>query len=147
MSNASAPDTRSIHTLTFAGAQSLIQAAVAAAQEQSMAVSVALHDTGANLVGFARMDGAPALTIDIAQNKSYTAVAFGLPTHQWHDVLKDDEPLKLGIVHTPRLVTYGGGYPIVSDGQIVGSIGISGGHYTQDMTVAEAALKACGFAQ
>lgn len=146
MSNA-APDTRAIHTLTFAGARSLIEAAVVAAQEQSMAVSVAVHDTGANLVGFARMDGAPALTIDIAQNKSYTAVAFGLPTHQWHDVINNDEPLKLGIVHTPRLVTYGGGYPIVSDGQIVGSIGISGGHYTQDMAVAEAALKACGFVQ
>lgn len=138
-------DTRTIRTLTLAGAQSLVAAALEAATAQSLVVSVAIHDAGGNLLLFARMDGAPELTVDIAQNKSYTAVAFGLPTHQWHDVIKDDEPLKLGIVHTPRLVTYGGGYPIRSDGQPVGSIGVSGGHYTQDMNVAEQALSTCGF--
>lgn len=147
MSNGSAADTRVVHTVTFAGSLSLIEAAVAAASKQSLAVSVAVHDAGANLVGFARMDGAPPLTIEIAQNKSYTAAAFGLPTHQWHDVIKDDEPLKIGIVHTERLVTYGGGYPIYFDGQLAGSIGVSGGHYSQDMAVAQAALAARGLAQ
>ncbi len=146
MSNASVPATRVVHTLTSTGAQSLIEAAVSAARDQGLTISVAVHDAGANLAGFLRMDGASVLSIEIAQNKSYTAAAFGLPTHQWHDIISNDEPLKIGIVHTPRLVTYGGGYPIYSDGQLVGSIGISGGHYSQDMTVAQAALTACGFA-
>jgi uncharacterized protein GlcG (DUF336 family) len=146
MTNVTAEDTRAIHTLSFAGAASLIEAAVSAAQDQSIAISVAVHDAGANLVGFARMDSAPVLSIEIAQNKSYTATAFGVPTHQWHDVIKDDEPLKVGIVHTPRLVTYGGGYRVFSDGQLIGSIGVSGGHYSQDMAVAQKALETCGFA-
>jgi hypothetical protein len=30
------------------------------------------------------------------------------------------------------LVLFGGGYPIVSGGQVVGALGISGGHYTQN---------------
>jgi uncharacterized protein GlcG (DUF336 family) len=41
-------------------------------------------------------------------------------------------------------VVFGGGYPIKIDGAIVGGIGVSGGHYEQDMKVAEAALKALG---
>jgi uncharacterized protein GlcG (DUF336 family) len=47
-----------------------------------------------------------------------------------------------GIVHTPRLVVFGGGYPITEGDQVIGGIGVSGGHYDQDMAVAEAALAA-----
>jgi uncharacterized protein GlcG (DUF336 family) len=46
-----------------------------------------------------------------------------------------------GIVHTPRLVIFGGGYPIIVDDQVVGGIGVSGGHYSHDMQVCEAALE------
>jgi len=136
--------TRQLATITLDGAQALVTAAVQEAIRQSLRISVAVHGADGNLLAFARMDGAPELTIDIAQNKSYTAAAYGLPTHQWHEFIKDDEPLKLGIVHTPRLVTYGGGFPLTSDGAVIGSIGISGGHYTQDMAIATAALKQAG---
>ncbi|BBY86745.1 GlcG/HbpS family heme-binding protein [Mycolicibacterium tokaiense] len=146
MSTTTAPATRSLQTLTLAGASALTEAAITAASDQAMAIAVAVHDAGGNLLSFARMDGVPELTIEIAQNKSYTAVAFGLPTHQWHDVIKNDEPLRLGMVHTPRLVTYGGGFPLVSAGQVVGAIGISGGHYSQDMQIAQSALQSCGYA-
>jgi uncharacterized protein GlcG (DUF336 family) len=45
-------------------------------------------------------------------------------------------------VHTARLVVFGGGYPIKIDGQLVGGIGVSGGHWKEDMQCAEAALAA-----
>ena len=60
----------------------------------------------------------------------------------WHDFIKEDPPLLHGIVHTPRLVVFGGGYPVEIDGSVAGAIGISGGHYSQDMEIAEAALAA-----
>jgi len=41
-------------------------------------------------------------------------------------------------------VIFGGGYPIKVGDRIVGGIGVSGGHYTQDMAVARAALSALG---
>nr|WP_308113420.1 heme-binding protein [Alicyclobacillus tolerans] len=44
------------------------------------------------------------------------------------------------IVHTPRLTAFGGGFPIKIDGVLVGGIGVSGGHYTQDMMCAQAGL-------
>jgi uncharacterized protein GlcG (DUF336 family) len=43
-------------------------------------------------------------------------------------------------------VTFGGGYPLVVDGEIVGGIGVSGGHYNDDMVVAQGALRAVGLA-
>jgi uncharacterized protein GlcG (DUF336 family) len=105
---------------------------------------ISVVDRDGNLKAFVRMDGAPLLSIEISQNKAYTAAAFGLPTDQWFEFIKNDEPLRLGIVHTNRLVTFGGGYPIVIDGAVVGGIGASGGHYTEDMEVISRGLKAAG---
>jgi len=79
----------------------------------------------------------------VAQDKAYTAVGFGMPTHGWHDFIKDDAPLADGApTGIARLVIFGGGYPITVDDAVVGAIGVSGGHYTQDQDVAEAGLAA-----
>jgi uncharacterized protein GlcG (DUF336 family) len=107
---------------------------------------IAIVDPSGTLVQFLRMDGAALLSVNIAQDKAYTAVSFGMATHEWHDFIKNDPPLLHGIVHTPRLVVFGGGYPIKVDGVLVGGIGVSGGHYTHDMEVAQAALAAAGLA-
>jgi uncharacterized protein GlcG (DUF336 family) len=136
---------RELATLTHEGAEEVVTAVVAAADRAGLPVSVAVYDASANLLAFLRMDGAPALTIGIAQDKAYSSAAFGAPTHQLHELIKDDEPLRLGIVHTPRLVTFGGGHPLVSDGRVVGAVGVSGGHYTQDMAVVDEAVTACGY--
>jgi uncharacterized protein GlcG (DUF336 family) len=74
--------------------------------------------------------------------KAYTAASFSMPTHAWFDFIKDDPPLLHGITHTPRLTVFGGGFPIVVKGEMVGAVGLSGGHYTQDMECARAALAA-----
>ena len=47
-------------------------------------------------------------------------------------------------MHTPRLIVFGGGYPIKENGEVIGGIGVSGGHYKQDMECAQAGLKAIG---
>jgi uncharacterized protein GlcG (DUF336 family) len=45
-------------------------------------------------------------------------------------------------VKTPRLVVFGGGFPVSVDGAVIGGIGVGGGRYEQDMKVAESALAA-----
>ena len=125
-------------------AQALIVAAEAKAVEIGVPMVIAIVDESGVLKAFSRMDGAALLSVGIAQDKAYTAVSFGIPTHGWHDFIKDDQPLLHGIVHTPRLVVFGGGYPVQHDGQVIGGIGVSGGHYHQDMQVAEAALATLG---
>jgi uncharacterized protein GlcG (DUF336 family) len=91
------------------------------------------------------MDGAALLSVQIAQDKAFTAVGFGMPSDAWHDFIKDDPPLEKGAVGgIDRLVIFGGGFPIKIDDAIVGAIGVSGGHYTQDMEVAQGGLAVLG---
>lgn len=67
-----------------------------------------------------------------------------LPTDQWHEFIKNDPPLASGATAaTSRLVIFGGGYPPIKvGGQLAGAIGVSGGHDSQDMEVAQAGLAA-----
>lgn len=131
-------------SITQAACDRLIEAATAKAREIGVPMVISVVDESGMLKAFRRMDGAPSLSIEIATNKAHTAVGFGMPTHGWYEFIKNDPPLLHGIVHTPRLTIFGGGFPVVQDGHNIGGIGVSGGHYEQDMVVAEAALAALG---
>ncbi|MGH2316496.1 heme-binding protein [Planococcus sp. 4-30] len=119
----------------------LLEAAVEKGKELGMPFSISIVDRVGNLKAFSAMDNAPVLSLDIAQNKAFSAATYNRATHEWYDRLKDDPPLLHGLVHTERLVIFGGGYPIKIDGELIGGIGVSGGHYTHDMQVCEAALE------
>jgi uncharacterized protein GlcG (DUF336 family) len=110
------------------------------AAELNLKICVAIVDESGLLKAFSRMDGAPLLAIDIAKDKAWTAVSFGISTDAWHDFIKGDPPLLDGITKVPRLIVFGGGYPIQIGGEMVGGIGVSGGHYSHDMQCAQAAL-------
>ncbi len=128
-------------SITIEAAQRLVDAAAAKASEMGIPMSIAICDEDGILKAFRRMDGAALLSVQIAQDKAYTAISFGgLATHEWHDFIKDDPPLLHGIIKTDRLIIFGGGYPLKTAEGIIGGIGVSGGHYTDDMQVAQAAL-------
>ena len=42
------------------------------------------------------------------------------------------------------MILFGGGTPINVDGVMIGGIGVSGGHYSQDQECADAGLAAIG---
>jgi uncharacterized protein GlcG (DUF336 family) len=124
-------------------AKTMIRAAERKAAEMGQAFVIAIVDDSGVLKAFSRMDGAPLLSVQVAQDKAYTAVGFGMATDAWHDFVKDDPPLAMGAATgIDRLVVFGGGYPIKIGGSVVGGIGVSGGHYSQDMEVARAGLSA-----
>jgi uncharacterized protein GlcG (DUF336 family) len=121
-------------------AQKMVDEAVAKATELGVAENVAILDDGGNLKAFRRMDGAPILSIEIAQNKAYTAL-FGVPTQDFFDFIQGDPSLLAGIPTLARVAAYGGGFPIQVDGDIVGAIGLSGAPTVQnDEECARAAL-------
>lgn len=131
-------------SVSISTARTLVDAAAEHAVSMSKAMVIAVVDQSGVLKAFHRMDGAPLLSVQLAQDKAYSAAAFGIPTDQWYEFIKNDAPLLHGIVHTPRLTIFGGGFPIVDGGTVVGGIGVSGGHYTDDMEVAKAALSRLG---
>ncbi len=128
-------------SITSELAQRLIAAAEAKATEIGVPMVIAVCDESGVLKAFSRMDGAALLSVQIAQDKAYTAIGFGMPSGGWHDFIKDDPPLADGAVGgIDRLVIFGGGFPITQDDGMIGAIGVSGGHYTQDVEVAQAGL-------
>ncbi|ROQ96527.1 uncharacterized protein GlcG (DUF336 family) [Streptomyces sp. 2132.2] len=124
-------------------ARAIVDAALAAARETELRFAIAVVDESGHLSAFARMDGSGLMTIQIAQDKAYTAAAFGLSTTDWHEFVENDAQLAPGArTGIDRLVTFGGGLPIVVEGQLVGGIGVSGGHWSDDVKIAEAGLTA-----
>lgn len=135
--------TRVIISITHEAALSILRAGITAAEAAGERSSIAVVDVSGHLVAFARMDGAGPQSGQIAQDKAYTAAGFGLPTAQWHEFMQQDAALAAGAPSSiERFVSYGGGLPIIIDGQVAGGVGVSGGHWSADSTVAEAALGA-----
>jgi uncharacterized protein GlcG (DUF336 family) len=132
------------HSIDGETAEKAVAAVAQKAVELNLKMCIAVSDESGDLKAFRRMDGAPKLSIQISQDKAFTAASFSIATHAWFDFIKNDPPLLHGITHTPRLIVFGGGFPIVVEGEMIGAIGVSGGHYTQDMECARAGLAAIG---
>jgi uncharacterized protein GlcG (DUF336 family) len=123
-------------------AEKMIDAAIEHALQINRLVTVAIVDESGHLKAFRRMDSAALISIGVAQDKAYTAVAnaWGHTTHEIYDHIKKNPATLIGIPHIPRYTVFGGGFPIKIDEYIIGVIGVSGGSADQDMAVAKAAL-------
>ena len=128
------------HSISSELAQEMVNAAVAKARELGVTENVAILDDGDNLKAFSRMDGAPILSIEMAQNKAYTAL-FGVSTQDFFNFIQGDPSLLAGIPTLARVAAWGGGFPIKVNGELVGTIGVSGAPTVQnDVDCATAAL-------
>lgn len=122
-------------------AAKMVEAAVAKAKALGVPQVVAILDESGLLKAFCRMDGAPLISIEVAQNKAYTAL-LGAPSQDFFNRIKEDPALLAGVPHIPRIVTFGGGLPIRLEGAVAGGIGVSGGSVDQDVACAQAAIDA-----
>ncbi len=120
---------------------------IAAAKSKSVAIdtkmNIAVVDAGANLVAFARMDGAWLGSLDIAIKKAKTARFFDMNTGSIGELSQPGSPL-YNIEHSNNgLITFPGGVPVKdADGTIIGAVGVSGSSVENDHTVADAGANA-----
>src|SRR5271166_5733830 len=128
------------HSISYELAQKMVDKALAKARELGVCENVAILDDGGNPKAFRRMDGAPILCIEMAQNKAYTAL-FGVSTQDFFNFIQGDPSLLAGIPTLARVAAWGGGFPIKVDGEVDGAIGLSGAPAVQnDVDCARAAL-------
>ena len=128
------------HSISSELAQKMVNAAVTKARELGVTENVAILDDGGNLKAFSRMDGAPLPSIEMAQNKAYTAL-FGVSTQDFFNFIQGDPSLLAGVPTLARIAAWGGGFPIKVSGEVVGAIGVSGAPTVQnDVDCARAAL-------
>ena len=126
--------------IAIAGARRAMAAAEAEAARNGWGVSIAIVDSGGNLVMLHRLENAQLSSIRIAEEKARTAVEFRRPTKALEDAVAGGG---VGL----RVLTFGasvaeGGVPIVSAGLIIGAIGVSGVASHQDAQVAQAGANA-----
>lgn len=127
-------------TLTQEQARTALDAALAKAAEIGSPSSIAIVDAGRNLVAFARMDGALLASIEISQNKAFTARSMNMKTGDIGPLTQPGQPLYgIETSHSRPIITFGGGEPLVVGGEIVGAVGVAGGMVPQDESVAAAA--------
>jgi glc operon protein GlcG len=120
----------------LAAAQRAAAAAIAAARKNRFVpYSVAIVDSGGNLVLFERMDNGQYGSIQIAIGKARSALRFKRPTKVFDELLGKG---RTAILALHGIVPAEGGIPLVSGGQIVGAIGASSGTPQQDGIVAAA---------
>ena len=134
---------RQYTTLTLAEAKQILSAAEAKAESMGIAYNIAVVDAGGHLLAFSRQDGALIGSIDLAIDKASTARIFDKATSYLATLAQSGEPL-FGIQESNagKVVIFGGGIPIMFDGEIVGAIGASAGTVEQDIAVAEAGIDA-----
>ena len=129
--------------VTLTQAQAVVEAASAKAEEIDVPMNIAVVDAGNNLTAFVRMDGAWLGSIDIAQNKAYTARAFDMSTKDLAPLCQPNQPLfGINASNQGRLIIFAGGIPLESGGDVIGAVGVSGGSVEQDHEVAEAGVAA-----
>jgi len=122
--------------ISLAHARQLIAAVEKEAKSRGWAMNIAVYDSGANLVAFERMDGAQLASIAIAEHKARAAVKYRRETKVF------ENGIQLGgfnyLATLDDVVASRGGFPLIQNGKIIGSIGCSGGTGSQD----EASCKA-----
>jgi glc operon protein GlcG len=116
--------------ISLSRAQAAIAAATGEAEKRGWALNVAVVDSGANLVAFARMDGAQLASIAIAEHKARAAAQYRRPTKVFEDgIQKNDYKYLLTL---DGVIASRGGIPLIEDGKLIGAIGCSGGTGSQD---------------
>ena len=88
-------------------------------------------------------NGAFAASVEVVAGKARSAACFRKDTGALEDAANvDGGKARTALLSAPSVVLMRGGVPIVVDGRVVGSIGVSGVAAEQDEQVARAGAKA-----
>ncbi len=129
--------------ITLAQAEKMIAVAKEKATALDTKMNIAIVDAGANLLAFARMDGAWLGSLDISIKKAKTARFFDMNTGVIGSLSQPGGSL-FNIEHSNNgLITFPGGVPVKdANGNVIGAIGVSGSSVENDHAVAEAGAEA-----
>ncbi len=134
--------------LTLAGAEKMCATVIAGAQQEGLAISVVVADSGGNVILAKRMDGGRFHTIHSSTTKAICAASNKRPTTAKGAVAQEldtSHAIGLALAAGPeRWTAMEGGMPVIVDGECIGGIGVSGGSWTADAALAQAAVESIG---
>ena len=134
--------------LTYAGAKTMMTAAITAAQQAGAAVTIAVTDAGGHLIVLERMEGGRFHTVHSSTTKAVCAASNKRPTSAKGAVGQDlDTNHALGLALAAgieRWTAMEGGCHVIVDGECIGGVGVAGADWQTDERIARAAVEAIG---
>ena len=128
--------------LSFDICRKMAEATEAAQKEAGVNISMAIADRCGILRFYFRFGDAIIPSVEISQNKAYTAAVLGQTTREFGKIAQVGGPaFGINVTH-PKLVIFGGGFPLQINGETVGGLGVSGGSVEQDEKIAACVLEA-----
>jgi glc operon protein GlcG len=131
--------------LTREGAMKVLGSAIDRANALNCHVSIAVVDDGGHLIAFTRSEKAELYSIALAQAKAKSAALTRFPSGKKSPTGNErDDHHALAITLAAgagSFVTIPGGFPVVSEGEIVGAVGVSGAAI-KDVEIAQTAAAA-----
>jgi glc operon protein GlcG len=127
--------------INLESAKKIAAAGEAFAEKNQWTVVIAIVDTGGNIVLLQRMDNTQIGSVDVALGKARTANNFKRPTKAFEDAIAGGAA-GARVLSIDGVYAIEGGEPIISNGKIIGGIGVSGMSSTQDEEVVKAGLAA-----
>lgn len=124
--------------IDLATAKRLITKVEEQAAKDGLNAVIAICTPEGNPVAIHVMDGAYLASFDIAMKKAYTSVAVKMTTKQLGELAQPGGTF-YGIdkADNGRLIIFGGGVPLMSNGRLIGGLGVSGGTSEQDALLAD----------
>ncbi len=121
--------------MRHADATRVVEAIRAELERSGGGAAVAVVDTHGELVAFVRTDGCPLPSIANAMNKAYTAARERITSEELGRRSRQ-EGFPMTNYGDLRYISWGGGVPIVSDGEVIGAVGVSGLPEAEDIALA-----------
>jgi glc operon protein GlcG len=121
--------------LSHADATKIIAAIQAELDKTGKGAAIAVSDEHGELLAFLRTDGCPLASIVIAMNKAFTAARERKESRAVGDASRA-EGFPMTNFGDLRYTAWGGGVPLVYEGQVVGGVGVSGLPESEDMVLA-----------
>lgn len=123
-----------------------VKAIAAAAEKEALAnkwpVSIAIVDEGGHLLWLQRLDGAAAISAQIAPAKARTAALGRRESRLYEEVINGGRFSFLSAPGLDGLLE--GGVPVMKDGECIGAVGVSGVKSSEDAQIARAGIAALG---
>ena len=134
--------------LTMAGAKKMMETATARASQAGLAVTIAIVDAGGHLILLERMEGGKFHGVHSATTKAACAAStrrLTSPQGAVGQVLDTSHALGLALAAGPeRWTAMEGGCPIIVNGECIGGVGVAGGDWKFDESLAQEAVTSIG---
>lgn len=126
--------------LSLAEALAMIEGVREVLEKDNLGAAVAIVDSHGELIAFARTEGCPLASINIAINKAFTAARERKESGAVGQASRE-EGFPMTNFGDLRYIAWGGGVPIKVAGEVIGALAISGLPEADDVSLARQTVK------